>query len=169
MFLKYLFSPSHFLQYPWRRARSPESSEAACSSPLPASPPTLPRSLCSASLATWRVLPRATLLAAPPPAGLVPLLWVSALASQQLSPLAQAASCLDLSLVTPIYSSALSSFLTKRNSPLTVPMFLSLFARHPVSIGRGCPLGPLLGPILTAHHFLHRCSVRTYSPSWSST
>lgn len=92
-----------------------------------------------------------------------------ALASQQLSPLAQAASCLDLSLVTPIYSSALSSFLTKRNSPLTVPMFLSLFARHPVSIGRGCPLGPLLGPILTAHHFLHRCSVRTYSPSWSST
>ena len=81
--LFYFFSPSHFLQYPWRRARSPESSEAACSSPLPASPPTLPRSLCSASLATWRVLPRATLLAAPPPAGLVPLLWVSALASQQ--------------------------------------------------------------------------------------
>ncbi|XP_012581827.1 PREDICTED: myb-binding protein 1A isoform X2 [Condylura cristata] len=39
---------------------------------------------------------------------------------------------LDLSLVTAIYSSALSSFLTKRNSPLTAPMFLSLFARHPV-------------------------------------
>ncbi|XP_059525011.1 myb-binding protein 1A [Myotis daubentonii] len=45
---------------------------------------------------------------------------------------AQAASCLDLNLVTPIYSSALSSFLTKRNSPLTVPMFLSLFSRHPM-------------------------------------
>lgn len=60
--------------------------------------------------------------------------------------MAQAASCLDLSLVTPIYSSALSSFLTKRNSPLTVPMFLSLFSRHPVSIGRGRPLRPLLGP-----------------------
>ncbi|XP_036988912.2 myb-binding protein 1A isoform X2 [Artibeus jamaicensis] len=45
---------------------------------------------------------------------------------------AQATSCLDLSLVTPIYSSALSSFLTKRNSPLTVPMFLSLFSRHPL-------------------------------------
>ncbi|XP_061246740.1 myb-binding protein 1A [Bos javanicus] len=44
----------------------------------------------------------------------------------------EAASCLDLSLVTPIYSSALSSFLTKRNSPLTVPMFLSLFSRHPM-------------------------------------
>ncbi|XP_059236003.1 myb-binding protein 1A [Mustela nigripes] len=39
---------------------------------------------------------------------------------------------LDLSLVTPIFSSALTSFLTKRNSPLTVPMFLSLFSRHPV-------------------------------------
>ncbi|KAF6299156.1 MYB binding protein 1a [Rhinolophus ferrumequinum] len=45
---------------------------------------------------------------------------------------AQATSCLDLSLVTPIYSSALRSFLTKRNSPLTVPMFLSLFSRHPM-------------------------------------
>ncbi|XP_011358085.1 myb-binding protein 1A isoform X2 [Pteropus vampyrus] len=45
---------------------------------------------------------------------------------------AQATSCLDLSLVTPVYSSALSSFLTKRNSPLTIPMFLSLFSRHPV-------------------------------------
>ncbi|KAB1266199.1 Myb-binding protein 1A [Camelus dromedarius] len=44
----------------------------------------------------------------------------------------EAASCLDLSLVTPVYSSALSSFLTKRNSPLTVPMFLSLFTRHPM-------------------------------------
>ncbi|XP_077749296.1 myb-binding protein 1A [Canis aureus] len=39
---------------------------------------------------------------------------------------------LDLSLVTPVYSSALTSFLTKRNSPLTIPMFLSLFSRHPV-------------------------------------
>ncbi|XP_024420685.2 myb-binding protein 1A [Desmodus rotundus] len=45
---------------------------------------------------------------------------------------AQATSCLDLNLVTPIYSSALSSFLTKRNSPLTIPMFLSLFSRHPM-------------------------------------
>ncbi|XP_040485773.1 myb-binding protein 1A [Ursus maritimus] len=44
----------------------------------------------------------------------------------------EAAGCLDLSLVTPIYSSALTSFLTRRNSPLTVPMFLSLFSRHPV-------------------------------------
>ncbi|XP_057570404.1 myb-binding protein 1A [Hippopotamus amphibius kiboko] len=44
----------------------------------------------------------------------------------------EAASCLDLSLVTPIYSSALSSFLTRRNSPLTAPMFLSLFSRHPM-------------------------------------
>ncbi|XP_058902828.2 myb-binding protein 1A [Kogia breviceps] len=44
----------------------------------------------------------------------------------------EAASCLDLSLVTPVYSSALSSFLTKRNSPLTAPMFLSLFSRHPM-------------------------------------
>lgn len=45
---------------------------------------------------------------------------------------AQAAGGLDLSLVTPIYSSALTSFLTRRNSPLTVTMFLSLFSRHPV-------------------------------------
>ncbi|KAK2497351.1 hypothetical protein MC885_002279 [Smutsia gigantea] len=44
----------------------------------------------------------------------------------------KATSCLDLSLVTPIYSSALTSFLSRRNSPLAVPMFLSLFSRHPV-------------------------------------
>ncbi|VFV28788.1 myb-binding protein 1a isoform 4 [Lynx pardinus] len=44
----------------------------------------------------------------------------------------EAAGGLDLSLVTPIYSSALTSFLTRRNSPLTVTMFLSLFSRHPV-------------------------------------
>ncbi|XP_035155425.1 myb-binding protein 1A isoform X16 [Callithrix jacchus] len=44
----------------------------------------------------------------------------------------QAAGCLDLNLTIRIYSSALSSFLTKRHSPLTVPMFLSLFSRHPV-------------------------------------
>ncbi|KAM5273503.1 myb-binding protein 1A [Ctenodactylus gundi] len=42
------------------------------------------------------------------------------------------AACLDLDLVTPVYSAALSAFLTKRNSPLTVPMFLSLFSRYPV-------------------------------------
>nr|XP_045013847.1 myb-binding protein 1A isoform X2 [Jaculus jaculus] len=45
---------------------------------------------------------------------------------------AQTANCLDLSFVTLVYSEALSSFLTKRNSPLTVPMFLSLFSRYPV-------------------------------------
>ncbi|XP_011814006.1 PREDICTED: myb-binding protein 1A [Colobus angolensis palliatus] len=56
----------------------------------------------------------------------------------------QAASCLDLNLVTRVYSSALSSFLTKRNSPLTVPMFLSLFSRHPV-------LCKSLLPILVQH------------------
>uniref|UniRef100_A0A8C7EU81 MYB binding protein 1a n=1 Tax=Neovison vison TaxID=452646 RepID=A0A8C7EU81_NEOVI len=53
-------------------------------------------------------------------------------AATLLSPVAQASGGLDLSLVTPIFSSALTSFLTKRNSPLTVPMFLSLFSRHPV-------------------------------------
>uniref|UniRef100_A0A2K6ET66 MYB binding protein 1a n=1 Tax=Propithecus coquereli TaxID=379532 RepID=A0A2K6ET66_PROCO len=56
----------------------------------------------------------------------------------------QTASCLDWNLVTPVYSSALSSFLTKRNSPLTVPMFLSLFSRHPV-------LCKSLLPILVQH------------------
>uniref|UniRef100_A0A4X1ULR0 Myb-binding protein 1A n=1 Tax=Sus scrofa TaxID=9823 RepID=A0A4X1ULR0_PIG len=59
-----------------------------------------------------------------------------------LSLVVQAATCLDLSRVTPIYSAVLSSFLTKRNSPLTVPMFLSLFCRHPVSAGLATPLGP---------------------------
>ncbi|XP_006899860.1 PREDICTED: myb-binding protein 1A [Elephantulus edwardii] len=44
----------------------------------------------------------------------------------------EATSCLDVNRVAQVYSSALSSFLTKRNSPLTVPMFLSLFCRHPV-------------------------------------
>ncbi|XP_048221117.1 myb-binding protein 1A [Perognathus longimembris pacificus] len=44
----------------------------------------------------------------------------------------QAANCLDLNLVTSVYSAALSSFLAKRNSPFTVAMFLSLFSRHPM-------------------------------------
>ncbi|XP_012787360.2 myb-binding protein 1A [Sorex araneus] len=44
----------------------------------------------------------------------------------------KAPSGLNLSFVVPLYSSALSSFLTRRNSPLTAPMFLSLFTRHPV-------------------------------------
>lgn len=44
----------------------------------------------------------------------------------------QATSCLDVGLVIPVYSAALSSFLTKRNSPFTVPMFLTLFSRYPV-------------------------------------
>ncbi|KAM8813727.1 LOW QUALITY PROTEIN: myb-binding protein 1A [Rhynchonycteris naso] len=57
---------------------------------------------------------------------------------------AQSTSCLDLNLVTPIYSSALSSFLTKRNSPLTIPMFLSLFYRHPM-------LCKSLLPVLVQH------------------
>ncbi|KAK1331522.1 hypothetical protein QTO34_009479 [Cnephaeus nilssonii] len=57
---------------------------------------------------------------------------LSLASTSALSQVAQAASCLDLNLVTPIYSSALSSFLTKRNSPLTIPMFLSLFSRHPM-------------------------------------
>ncbi|XP_077021715.1 myb-binding protein 1A [Tamandua tetradactyla] len=56
----------------------------------------------------------------------------------------EATTCLDLSLVTPAYSSALSSFLTKRNSPLTMPMFLSLFSRHPM-------LCKNLLPILVQH------------------
>ncbi|XP_020738493.2 myb-binding protein 1A [Odocoileus virginianus] len=60
----------------------------------------------------------------------------------------EAASCLDLSLVTPIYSSALSSFLTKRNSPLTVPMFLSLFSRHPMLCKN---LLPIVVEHLTSH------------------
>ncbi|XP_051024180.1 myb-binding protein 1A isoform X2 [Acomys russatus] len=44
----------------------------------------------------------------------------------------QPASCLNLAFVTRVYSAALESLLTKRNSPLTVPMFLSLFSRYPV-------------------------------------
>lgn len=44
----------------------------------------------------------------------------------------EASSGLDLSFLTPVYSSALTAFLTKRNSPLTVPMFLNLFTRHPM-------------------------------------
>uniref|UniRef100_A0A8D1AW78 Myb-binding protein 1A n=1 Tax=Sus scrofa TaxID=9823 RepID=A0A8D1AW78_PIG len=57
-----------------------------------------------------------------------------------LSLVVQAATCLDLSRVTPIYSAVLSSFLTKRNSPLTVPMFLSLFCRHPMLCKNLLPL-----------------------------
>ncbi|XP_075847869.1 myb-binding protein 1A isoform X1 [Microtus pennsylvanicus] len=50
----------------------------------------------------------------------------------ELSHQAQTANCLDLNFVTRVYSAALESLLTKRNSPLTVPMFLSLFSRYPV-------------------------------------
>lgn len=92
------------------------------------------------------------------------------LASHQLSHVTQAPSSFDLSLVTPIYSSALSSFLTKRNSPLTVPMFLSLFSRHPVSVVTAHPWGRLLSPVPTSQpcHCLPRRSARACSPSWSS-
>lgn len=41
-------------------------------------------------------------------------------------------SCLDLDFVTRVYSVSLESLLTKRNSPLTIPMFLDLFSRYPV-------------------------------------
>ncbi|XP_021069391.1 myb-binding protein 1A [Mus pahari] len=44
----------------------------------------------------------------------------------------QTANCLDLDFVTRVYSASLESLLTKRNSSLTVPMFLSLFSRYPV-------------------------------------
>lgn len=44
----------------------------------------------------------------------------------------QTASCLDLDFVTKVYSASLASLLAKRNSPLTVPMFLSLFSRYPM-------------------------------------
>ncbi|KAK2098178.1 Myb-binding protein 1A [Saguinus oedipus] len=59
----------------------------------------------------------------------------------------QAAGCLDLNLTMHVYSSALSSFLTKRHSPLMVPMFFSLFFRHLVSVRAhpahlGSPLSP---------------------------
>ncbi|XP_023040391.1 myb-binding protein 1A [Piliocolobus tephrosceles] len=65
----------------------------------------------------------------------------------------QAASCLDLNLVTRVYSSALSSFLTKRNSPLTVPMFLSLFSRHPVLCKSILPIlvQHVTGPVRLRH------------------
>ncbi|KAK2105113.1 Myb-binding protein 1A [Saguinus oedipus] len=71
----------------------------------------------------------------------------------------QAASCLDLNLTMCLYSSALSSFLTKHHSPLTVPMFLSLFSQQPVSVRAhpahlGSPLSP--SPIYASQHSLPR-------------
>lgn len=76
--------------------------------------------------------------------------------SPQLSHQAQTANCLDLNFVTRVYSAALESLLTKRNSPLTVPMFLSLFSRYPVSAGGAspplwtpaCPRTQLMVPVL---------------------
>uniref|UniRef100_G1S6B5 MYB binding protein 1a n=1 Tax=Nomascus leucogenys TaxID=61853 RepID=G1S6B5_NOMLE len=67
--------------------------------------------------------------------------------------LLKAASCLDLNLVTRVYSTALSSFLTKRNSPLTVPMFLSLFSRHPVLCKSllPIPVQHITGPVRPRH------------------
>uniref|UniRef100_A0A6I8PJF7 MYB binding protein 1a n=1 Tax=Ornithorhynchus anatinus TaxID=9258 RepID=A0A6I8PJF7_ORNAN len=40
--------------------------------------------------------------------------------------------CLDLPKVTELYRMALNLFLTKRHSPLTMPMFADLFGRHPL-------------------------------------
>uniref|UniRef100_F7BE85 MYB binding protein 1a n=1 Tax=Ornithorhynchus anatinus TaxID=9258 RepID=F7BE85_ORNAN len=45
--------------------------------------------------------------------------------------------CLDLPKVTELYRMALNLFLTKRHSPLTMPMFADLFGRHPVSVYTG--------------------------------
>lgn len=53
---------------------------------------------------------------------------------------AQVTNCLDLDFVTRVYSAALESFLTKRNSPLTIPMFLSLFSRYPLICKRLLPV-----------------------------
>ncbi|KAL1779119.1 myb-binding protein 1A [Sigmodon hispidus] len=68
-------------------------------------------------------------------------------------PEAQAASCLDLNFVTRVYSAALESLLTKRNSPLTVPMFLSLFSRYPVICKNLLPIvvQHVAGPLRPRH------------------
>lgn len=65
----------------------------------------------------------------------------------------QTANCLDLDFVTRVYSAALESFLTKRNSPLTVPMFLSLFSRYPVICKNLLPIlvQHVAGPLRPRH------------------
>uniref|UniRef100_A0A6I8PE37 MYB binding protein 1a n=1 Tax=Ornithorhynchus anatinus TaxID=9258 RepID=A0A6I8PE37_ORNAN len=63
--------------------------------------------------------------------------------------------CLDLPKVTELYRMALNLFLTKRHSPLTMPMFADLFGRHPVSVytgGEGERAGLGKGEILTRSH-----------------
>ncbi|XP_059127112.1 myb-binding protein 1A isoform X1 [Peromyscus eremicus] len=73
--------------------------------------------------------------------------------SEPKDPEAQAANCLDLDFVTRVYSAALESLLTKRNSPLTVPMFLSLFSRYPVICKNLLPIlvQHVAGPLRPRH------------------
>uniref|UniRef100_A0A4X2MEM5 MYB binding protein 1a n=1 Tax=Vombatus ursinus TaxID=29139 RepID=A0A4X2MEM5_VOMUR len=78
----------------------------------------------SASLYLLRVLKGNT---ARPPAAPSPKKQRKANAPQQT----EGSSCLDLARVTQLYTEALTSFLSKRNSPLTAAMFVDLFTRHP--------------------------------------
>ncbi|XP_068939779.1 myb-binding protein 1A [Petaurus breviceps papuanus] len=54
-------------------------------------------------------------------------------ASSPPTPQVEGSSCLDLPRVTRLYTEALTSFLSKRNSPFTAAMFVDLFTRHPGS------------------------------------
>ncbi|CAH6785978.1 myb-binding protein 1A [Phodopus roborovskii] len=73
--------------------------------------------------------------------------------AEHKDPEAQTTSCLDLDFVTRVYSAALKSLLTKRNSPLTVPMFLSLFTRYPVICKNLLPIlvQHVAGPLRPRH------------------
>ncbi|XP_043853301.1 myb-binding protein 1A [Dromiciops gliroides] len=55
-------------------------------------------------------------------------------------------SCLDLARVTRLYTEALTSFLSKRNSPFTATMFVDLFTRHPLVCQQ---LIPVVLPFIT--------------------
>ncbi|XP_072475071.1 myb-binding protein 1A [Notamacropus eugenii] len=61
-------------------------------------------------------------------------------------PQAEGSSCLDLARVTHLYTEALTSFLSKRNSPFTAAMFVDLFTRHPMICQQ---LVPVILPFIT--------------------
>ncbi|XP_036611742.1 myb-binding protein 1A [Trichosurus vulpecula] len=61
-------------------------------------------------------------------------------------PQVEGSSCLDLARVTRLYTEALTSFLSKRNSPLTAAMFVDLFSRHPMICRQ---LLPVILPFIT--------------------
>ncbi|XP_053222954.1 myb-binding protein 1A [Podarcis raffonei] len=86
----------------------------------------------SGSLYLFRVLKGNTAAEAAPQVAQPKKKLKSSEGSGALTAQSLAVGSLDLDRVSAVYKEALNLFLTKRKSPLTGPMFLDLFERHPI-------------------------------------